>query len=441
MKFDDSKLPNDREFRSMGEHYVKALKNEIYDLQEIIDKMKVQKQSLIDISTQNYSKIIDKLERNIVDLEDIMKKNNLQFVKLSNANTLPNEIREILGKKAKIYNTDPTETPRRSEREIEEIERHEERLNRELEDIENREKELEDRAREIENRDESINTRIRDGNEGIREGEMDPNSTPDNTTRPLPSLDDYNRENSTPIDTNRPNNAEDSTDTEPNRENTVPNRPNSTDGNASISPINSNNPAQNSPRQVYVSKYRNGTGFNKIFNLNLFGRNSKMSNFKDNILASDRLKFHNMRVFDYNQPNSTNNTQIIDIGSSKFDPKNTTDTSRQCLEDFNDDFCSCFDDFRPCPDHNRPPCDYFRPDIDCGRPNFDDCKPDFDHCRKDCDDFRPPCNDHDRICNNQIDIVRLLLLYLALRPNSKYICRVSNIAMDQFDIMTNIMLK
>lgn len=44
-----------------------------------------------------------------------------------------------------------------------------------------------------------------------------------------------------------------------------------------------------------------------------------------------------------------------------------------------------------------------------------------------------PCNEHDHIMGSQIDIIRLLLLYIALRPNCKYLSRIATIANDQFE--------
>lgn len=43
------------------------------------------------------------------------------------------------------------------------------------------------------------------------------------------------------------------------------------------------------------------------------------------------------------------------------------------------------------------------------------------------------CNSHKHIVHNQIDIIRLLLLYLTLRPHCKYTSIISTIANDQFE--------
>lgn len=43
------------------------------------------------------------------------------------------------------------------------------------------------------------------------------------------------------------------------------------------------------------------------------------------------------------------------------------------------------------------------------------------------------CDHRDQLIGSQIDIIRLLLLYIALRPNCKYISRIATIANEQFD--------
>ena len=48
------------------------------------------------------------------------------------------------------------------------------------------------------------------------------------------------------------------------------------------------------------------------------------------------------------------------------------------------------------------------------------------------------CEPHNMILGSQIDIIRLLLLYLTLRPNCKYLSRLATITNDQFDIYLNI---
>ncbi len=45
------------------------------------------------------------------------------------------------------------------------------------------------------------------------------------------------------------------------------------------------------------------------------------------------------------------------------------------------------------------------------------------------------CEPHDIALSNQCDIVRLILLYMMLRPNCRYISRLSSVACDQFEIL------
>ena len=48
------------------------------------------------------------------------------------------------------------------------------------------------------------------------------------------------------------------------------------------------------------------------------------------------------------------------------------------------------------------------------------------------------CHPRNRIESSQIDIIRLLLLYMALRPNCRYISRLAHIASDQFNVLINL---
>ena len=45
------------------------------------------------------------------------------------------------------------------------------------------------------------------------------------------------------------------------------------------------------------------------------------------------------------------------------------------------------------------------------------------------------CEPHNMLMGSQIDIIRLLLLYLALRPNCKYLSRIATITNDQFETL------
>jgi len=45
------------------------------------------------------------------------------------------------------------------------------------------------------------------------------------------------------------------------------------------------------------------------------------------------------------------------------------------------------------------------------------------------------CEPSDIIIGSQIDIIRLLLLYIALRPNCKYLSRIANITNEQFEAL------
>lgn len=48
------------------------------------------------------------------------------------------------------------------------------------------------------------------------------------------------------------------------------------------------------------------------------------------------------------------------------------------------------------------------------------------------------CDPHNKLVTNQIDIIRLLLLYLTLRPTCRYCSRIASITNEQFDILLNM---
>lgn len=53
-------------------------------------------------------------------------------------------------------------------------------------------------------------------------------------------------------------------------------------------------------------------------------------------------------------------------------------------------------------------------------------------------EYTSTCSIKSRLHYNQIDIIRLLLLYLSLRPNCRYCSRISTLANDQFDILLEL---
>ena len=48
------------------------------------------------------------------------------------------------------------------------------------------------------------------------------------------------------------------------------------------------------------------------------------------------------------------------------------------------------------------------------------------------------CSYQKRVIHNQIDIIRLFLLYLATRPHCRYCARISNVASLQCDILLDL---
>ena len=57
------------------------------------------------------------------------------------------------------------------------------------------------------------------------------------------------------------------------------------------------------------------------------------------------------------------------------------------------------------------------------------------HKHKKHPNLKDGCEPNDIILSNQCDILRLILLYMMLRPNCRYISRLSSIACDQFEIL------
>ncbi|MBE5739113.1 MAG: hypothetical protein E7354_05245 [Clostridiales bacterium] len=60
------------------------------------------------------------------------------------------------------------------------------------------------------------------------------------------------------------------------------------------------------------------------------------------------------------------------------------------------------------------------------------------YCYEDLPAPPQPCNPHKQIISRQFDIMRLLLLYMRLKPHSPYCYRVCDIAERQFEILSNL---
>lgn len=51
---------------------------------------------------------------------------------------------------------------------------------------------------------------------------------------------------------------------------------------------------------------------------------------------------------------------------------------------------------------------------------------------------RPDCNPKDKLVTNQIDLLRLLLLYITLRPHNPCTHRICNVCTEQFDVLMQL---
>ena len=158
-----------------------------------------------------------------------------------------------------------------------------------------------------------------------------------------------------------------------------------------------NTPKRNSPMQgsalSNIIKQLN-VGANRIF-----GRNRKQRTINSNNLASQ-----NTQVSSQNHYNKT--TQNPNNSQSQIRPSNLSEMNNI---------------FMPYP-MTPPKYDYMHRPPHHPRPNMPHgCKP------------------HDIILSDQCDIVRMILLYMMLRPNCRYISRLCNVANDQFEILQLLM--
>ena len=82
MKYEDFLTPTEQEFRIMRQRYMQEAERETGDLQEILQKMKTQKDYLQRNNTnQKYTKIIDKLTDNIAELNSLIISNQSHFLR------------------------------------------------------------------------------------------------------------------------------------------------------------------------------------------------------------------------------------------------------------------------------------------------------------------------------------------------------------------------
>ena len=158
-----------------------------------------------------------------------------------------------------------------------------------------------------------------------------------------------------------------------------------------------NTPKRNSPMQ--------GSALSNIIKQLNVGANRILGcNRKQRTINSNNLASQNTQVSSQNHYNKT--TQNPNNSQSQIRPSNLSEMNNV---------------FMPYP-MTPPKYDYMHRPPHHPRPNMSHgCKP------------------HDIILSDQCDIVRMILLYMMLRPNCRYISRLCNVANDQFEILQLLM--
>ena len=158
-----------------------------------------------------------------------------------------------------------------------------------------------------------------------------------------------------------------------------------------------NTPKRNSPMQ--------GSALSNIIKQLNVGANRILGcNRKQRTINSNNLTSQNTQVSSQNHYNKT--TQNPNNSQSQIRPSNLGEMNNV---------------FMPYP-MTPPKYDYMHRPPHHPRPNMSHgCKP------------------HDIILSDQCDIVRMILLYMMLRPNCRYISRLCNVANDQFEILQLLM--
>ena len=158
-----------------------------------------------------------------------------------------------------------------------------------------------------------------------------------------------------------------------------------------------NTPKRNSPMQ--------GSALSNIIKQLNVGANRILGcNRKQRTINSNNLASQNTQVSSQNHYNKT--TKNPNNSQSQIRPSNLSEMNNV---------------FMPYP-MTPPKYDYMHRPPHHPRPNMSHgCKP------------------HDIILSDQCDIVRMILLYMMLRPNCRYISRLCNVANDQFEILQLLM--
>lgn len=112
MKYQDYATPSDTTLNIMKQNYDSLIESETQDLQEILEKMKRQRNSIADQNINGrYDDILSKLDENILELENLINSNHTQINSKRSHSTIPS----FLGlKKAKKLDNSEAISPIRS---------------------------------------------------------------------------------------------------------------------------------------------------------------------------------------------------------------------------------------------------------------------------------------------------------------------------------------
>lgn len=112
MKYQDYATPSDTTLNIMKQNYDSLIESETQDLQEILEKMKRQRNSIADQNINGrYDDILSKLDENILELENLINSNHTQINSKRSLSTIPS----FLGlKKAKKLDNSEAISPIRS---------------------------------------------------------------------------------------------------------------------------------------------------------------------------------------------------------------------------------------------------------------------------------------------------------------------------------------
>lgn len=112
MKYQDYATPSDTTLNIMKQNYDSLIESETQDLQEILEKMKRQRNSIADQNIDGrYDDILIKLDENILELENLINSNHTQINSKRSHSTIPS----FLGlKKAKKLDNSNAISPIRS---------------------------------------------------------------------------------------------------------------------------------------------------------------------------------------------------------------------------------------------------------------------------------------------------------------------------------------